>query len=209
MDSVIQHLSWRKIVDLFASAKERIVIIMPAIHDEWVEVISQFHKTNKIDLWVCFDNQEGVFRSGYGDVDAIYRLESMNATIKQCKDLSLGFLGVDNTGYSFHVESRIISGNPQGPNAILLNEGMNHEIPQTFFPEKFSTNKGDNLPIKDLQSEEWKEVTRKLEKNPPSEPDLQRQISTYNTLFQFAELHFEGGNLSAKNGYHSTKWFAF
>lgn len=200
MDSLVQSINWHKIINLLASAKERIVIIMPAIHEEWVEVISQFHTVNKPDLWICFDNNENVFRSGYGDIDAIHHLESLNATIKQCKGLRFSFLGVDNIGYSFHIESRIISGNPEGPNALLLTEEAKQEILQTFFPEKFfiSPTECADLPIEEMNAGELYEVTQKLEKNPPTEPDLQRQISTYNTLFQFAELHFEGGNLSTK-----------
>lgn len=200
MNTLIQSLTWHKVIDLFASAKERIVIIMPAIHEEWVEVISQFQQSKKVELWICFDNQENVFRSGYGDVDAIHHLESLDATIKQCKGLRLGFLGIDNVGYSFHVESRIISGNPEGPNALLLSEEASQEILQTFFPEKFFLNPTEleDLPIENLNGNDLFDITQKLDKNPPAEPDLQRQISTYNTLFQFAELHFEGGNLSTK-----------
>ncbi len=200
MEPIIQNLTWSKLIHLFASAKERIVIILPAIHEEWVEVISGFHESKNLELWICIDNQENVFRSGYGHIDSIYRLKEMNATVKQCKNLRFGFLGIDDSGWSLHLESRIISGSPEGPNALLLSEEMSQQIIQTFFPEKFfiSAPQGFDLTVEDLNEDQLDWVHHTLVINPPAEPDLQRQISTYQTLFQFVELSFEGGNLSSK-----------
>ncbi|HMX00894.1 MAG TPA: hypothetical protein PKL56_16110 [Cyclobacteriaceae bacterium] len=200
MHQLIETLTWEKIVNLLTSAKDRIVLIMPAIHSEWVDVIAESTRDNVPELWICFDNQENVFRSGYGDVEAINQLVYLHATIKQCKGLRLGFIGIDDIGYSFHFESRIISGNPDGPNAMLLSKDAYQEILKTFFPEKFLSTLPEqtSLPIEELSASELYAVNQKLEINPPGEPDLKRQISTYNTLFQFAELRFEGGNLSAK-----------
>lgn len=200
MESVIQELSWQKLVNLLEFAQKRIVIIMPAIHDEWIDVIMRLNKTRGLELWVCIDNNEQVFRAGYGDMNAIAQLQYLEATINQCKDLRLGFLGIDELGWSFHFESRIISGNPEGPNAILLTEETSNNIIQTFFPEKFKDYEHikDELPIEPLDQIELNEISERLEKNPPTLPDNQREINTYITLFQFAELHFEGGKLATK-----------
>lgn len=46
------------------------------------------------------------------------------------------------------------------------------------------------LDIKNLDA-----VREKLKENPPTHPDLQRQIQTYTAKIQFAELNFEGSNL--------------
>jgi hypothetical protein len=49
------------------------------------------------------------------------------------------------------------------------------------------------LDIKNLDA-----VREKLKENPPTHPDLQRQIQTYTAKIQFAELNFEGSNLHIK-----------
>lgn len=64
---------------------------MPTIHKEWVEVISQFQQSKKVELWICVDDQENVFRSRNGNVEAIWHHDSLAAIIKQCKGLRFGF----------------------------------------------------------------------------------------------------------------------
>jgi hypothetical protein len=200
MVQIVQTLTWGMLVDLFESAKKRIVIVMPAIHQEWVEAIKRTQRSSSFEIWICIDNTERPIRAGYGDIDSVHDLLKMNALVKQCKNLRLGFLVVDEIGFSFHLESRIIAGEPEGPNALLLQAEAIREILKTFFHEKFpdhSQSSNDQVAIL-LNNEELIEATHKLEANPPDHPDLQRQINTYTTLFQFAELHFEGGSFQSK-----------
>lgn len=42
------------------------------------------------------------------------------------------------------------------------------------------------------------EIKKKLKKNPPTHPDLERQIQIYTTKIQFVEMVFEGANLHIK-----------
>ena len=94
MEQIIQVLTWDKILTLFQTAKKRIVLIIPLIHEEWVTAIQEFKQNKNMEVWVCTDNQEEVFRSSYGDVKAIEKLIEKHFYIKQATDLRLSFLRV-------------------------------------------------------------------------------------------------------------------
>jgi hypothetical protein len=200
MQSTVCLLTWDNILALFEKVQKRIVLVMPAIHEEWVTAIYALQHHKKLDVWVCFDNQEKAFRSGYGDIKAIEKLIEERALIKQSADLRLSYLGVDDTGYALFLESRILGGNPEGLNAIALPESVSEGICKAIFPEQFITQmfSKPHEKVETLNKIEFNVVQKAIKKNPPTEPDLQREISVYSNQFQFVELKLEGGNLTGK-----------
>ena len=74
MEQILHALTWDKILALFQKARNRIVLVMPSIYEEWVTAIYDLHQKKNLEVWVCFDNQVEVFRSGYGDIKAIEKL---------------------------------------------------------------------------------------------------------------------------------------
>lgn len=194
-------LNWDKIIDLLLDAKKNLVLIMPAIHDEWVEVIKRNENKEQLNIHVCIDNNEEVIRNGYGDISSIADLKELGATVKECDGLRISFICSDQVAYCLFLESRMLAGDPEGYNAIKLNMETAREIVFQFSPELFSFKLENPVEVISipLQEEKAKEVKAALDKNPPEDADLKRKISTYNTLFQYAELHLEGGNLSNKS----------
>ncbi len=197
---MIRKISWTKIVDLLHSAKKRIVLVMPAIHEEWIEIIKQNESKSHIDIKVCVDNSEAVIRNGYGSIKSMVELGNLGATIKECNGLRVNFLCADDESYCLFLESRILAGDPEGFNALEMNKESCEIIINEFFPvlNIANVNLEREVITVPFQEDKFKEIKLSIEKNPPEEPDLKRKISTYTTLFQYAELHFEGGNLSSK-----------
>lgn len=194
-------LNWDKIIDLLLHAKNNLVLIMPAVHEPWVEVIRRNENKDKLNIHVCFDNSEEVIRNGYGDVSSIADLKELGATVKECDGLRISFICSDQEAYCLFLESRMLAGDPEGYNAVKLNMQTAREIMLQFSPELFSfkqENPAEVIAVP-LQEEKAEEIKAALDKNPPEDADLKRKISTYNTLFQYAELHLEGGNLSSKS----------
>ena len=51
---MVTKLSWPDIVDLLATAMNRIILIMPAIHEEWADVIE----------YILIQNENLLFNNG-------------------------------------------------------------------------------------------------------------------------------------------------
>lgn len=197
---MIIKLTWPHIMDLLQKAKKRIVLIMPSIHKEWVEVIQTNENVNHLKMEVCIDNSEDVIRNGYGSIKSLEALQSLNAIIKECPGLRINFICIDTEAYCLFLESRILAGNPDGYNALVMEEFQTDKILNQFFPKQnllFATDETEVLSMPFVESKA-NEIKRSLEKNPPEEPDLKRKINTYRTHFQYADIHFKGGNIKTK-----------
>jgi hypothetical protein len=201
MPEIVLSLPWSSLLDLIQSTRSELVFISPSIHDEWASAFLSLNERKDIHYWICIDNQEKNFRDGYGDIKAIKQLLNHNGTLKQCEGLKISYLGIDGMGYCFFLESRVISGGPEGLNAIALTKKVSEQIEKSFFPEKFNELMFNTLipKLEAFDATKFQEIEARLEKNPVVLPDMQRQISVYKSHFQFVELSLEGGNLTEKS----------
>jgi hypothetical protein len=201
---MLLHLNWGNIADLLMNANETIVLCMPSIHEEWVLAIEENLSHQNIEIKVCIENSESVVRNGYGSVSSIDRLIKIKAQIQQCEGIGINYLRVDDEYYLIFLESRIIAGDPKGLNAFNIEEFQGQVIENVFFPKNIKEAESviplanEIFIVKPIDENQVKEIKAKLDENPPTEPDLKRQISTYTNLFQYAEVHFEGANLQSK-----------
>lgn len=223
---MVVKLFWEDIMDLILSAKSKMVLIMLAIHEEWMEVMKTNESLLPSNITICIDNNEQAIRSGYGDINILNSLQEYGATIKECEGLRISFICSDNIAYCINMESRMIAGDPSGYNAIKLKNESTKDILYQFTPELFIPKEEPKFlideikeekvsestlplfvslsesPIKPIavpiNEEKAEEVMKALKINQPESPDLKRKISTYTTLFQYAELHLQGGNITSK-----------
>ena len=117
---MIKQINWNDLVHLLSSAQSEVILIMPAIHEEWIAALKINPNIKDINLFACIDNSEEVIRNGYGSLKGIEELIKLNANIKECSGLRINFISVDKESYFIFLESRIIAGNPQGINAIVV-----------------------------------------------------------------------------------------
>lgn len=181
-------------------AKERLIIVMPSIHEEWIEVIKENPFIKDISVNICIDNSEEVIRNGYGSCKSVIELRNLGINILECPGLRVSFVSADSESYFLFLESRILSGDPFGYNAIQVNEEQVNILISEIFGEKesaFPHNK-KLKEISELKYDVFEQINNSIKVNPPDSPDLKRKINTYNTKFQYAELHFEGGNIANK-----------
>jgi len=194
---MVVKLGWPEIIDLLLNVEKRIVLIMPAIHEEWIDVMDSIDGTqHEVAIKICIQNSESAIRNGYGSEKSIQRLRENYVDLQECDDLRINFLCVDERAYCLFLESRILSGDPSGYNAIELDKNTADNIIDQFFPAVVKPN--SKVLSQPLDNVKFEKVQEELKKNPPSQPDLQRQINTYKTHFQYAEIHFEGGNMQTK-----------
>jgi hypothetical protein len=193
---MIKSITWPKIVDMLHSAKNEVYLIMPSIHDEWIETLKSNPNRENLQIFACIDNSEMVIRNGYGSIKSIGLLIELKAIITECPGLRISFISVDGQSYFLFLESRIISGDPNGFNAVEVNPQDASQLIKNFFT--ISETVIDEMFSKPLQNEIYLMVKESLKANPPEEPDLKRKINTYRTHFQYAEIHFEGGGIQSK-----------
>lgn len=193
---MIRKITWPKIVDMLQNAKNEVFFIMPSIHEEWIDILKSNPNINSLQIFACIDNSETVIRNGYGSTISIDSLKALNAVVTECPGLRICFLSADDDSYFLFLESRIIAGDPEGFNAVEVLPQDAADFVNRFF--KAPDANMEEILSQPLQEETLNEVKESIKINPPEAPDLKRKIGTYNTLFQYAELHLEGGNLSSK-----------
>lgn len=193
---MIKKIGWPKIVDMLHSAKSEVFLIMPSIHEEWIETLKANPNIKDLQIFACVDNSESVIRNGYGSINSIDSLVALNATVTECPGLRICFISADDESFFLFLESRVIAGDPEGLNAVEVQPQIAADFVNKFFegPDAIV----DEIVSQPLQEKIYEEAKEAIKLNPPEAPDLKRKIGTYNTLFQYAELHLEGGNLSSK-----------
>jgi hypothetical protein len=193
---MIRKITWPKIVDILHTAKNEVYLIMPSIHEEWIDILKSNPNISNLQIFACIDNSETVIRNGYGSISSIDSLNALNAVVTECPGIRICFISADDDSFFLFLESRIIAGDPDGFNAVEVNP----QDAAVFVKKFFNTPDANKEEIisQPLQEETLSEVKEAIKINPPDAPDLKRKIGTYNTLFQYAELHLEGGNLSSK-----------
>jgi hypothetical protein len=190
------EISWLHIVEMLHTAEDKVVFIMPSIHEEWIEALKSNPNIDQLDIYACIDNSETVIRNGYGSGKSIDQLIELGATLNECPGLRISFIAADDEAYLLFLESRIITGNPMGLNAVELKPYDASEFIQNFF--QISDVHVSDLVSEPFQPETHFKVKEAIKANPPEEPDLRRKINTYRTHFQYAEIHFEGGKIQSK-----------
>lgn len=222
----IQTLDWVNLVNRISACKHYIFAAIPSIDEEMAELLIMVKKENNPVIKVCIDNREETIRNGYGDEKGIDKLLQNSVIIKESEGNRISFFIIDEEGFIFFPESRILSGNPSGPNAVVIDAiTISRLIAHYFSPENIQekeelekifnkgleTQKGLLSQIKHEVIEQKSESVSKkfnlgtyaktkesLKRNPPLEPDLQRRIKTYTAKVQFVELRFSGINLQGK-----------
>ena len=193
---MIKQIGWPKIVDMLHSAKSEVFLIMPSIHEEWIETLKANPNIKDLQIFACVDNSESVIRNGYGSINSIDSLLALNAMVTECPGLRICFISADDESFFLFLESRIIAGDPHGLNAVEVHPQIAADFVNKFF--KGPNAIVDEIVSQPIQEKIYAEAKEAIKLNPPEAPDLKRKIGTYNTLFQYAELHLEGGNLSSK-----------
>lgn len=218
----IETLSYKKIIDLMFEAKKHLLISLPSIDEEIAEAL--ILRIKETEIKVVIDNSEESIRNGFGEVKAIEKIRDAGIKLKQCSGNLVLFIIADDIGYFIFPQSRIFSDileDPKGANAVridpvtiqllILNYFSSEQITEEIISDKHEAisesinhfekvlselkQEGVNVSSEDFNENRFQEFKKKLELNPPLEPDLQRKINTYTAKIQFVELKFSGGNL--------------
>ncbi len=221
----IDCINWHSLFNKINVAKSNIYIVLPGIDEELAELLIRIIKEKPVLINVCIDNSEDAIRNGYGEANGIDKLIQNKIAVKESKGNRISFIIVDNNGFILFPESRIFTDDPIGPNAMELDAFNCTRLIAHYFPpenilekeklqERFDVSfeqqknwldtltneitEGTSHVTEDFNTQKFVAIREALKKNPPIEPDLQRQIKTYTAKVQFVELKFSGINLQSR-----------
>ena len=203
-------LDSKKLAEKISKARESVCYVAPGILAEVAKalaVVSQRIGTESIT--VCLDLNEGVFRMGYGDLEAVETLRNSKIKLNSSSGLRAGIIVIDNFGYMFTPTALLLEADEisDAPNAMRLLESQVTEVririsekEREIVAQKAKTEKERErirqqdveVESKEIQDSEIQEIKENLEKNPPAEFDLTRQVRVYSTYLQYVEISFQG-----------------
>lgn len=227
-DKLINHIGYKEIIDIISKTKDNLIISLPNIYVEIADSIIEYsHKIKKLKLLI--DNSENNFRNGFGDYKDVEKLENNNIEMHEIKGNMISFIISDEKGYFLFPQSRIFSsGDDNTSNAVLMDAISIIKIKNYFFPPENEKEKEDckneiievknrindsiNRTIENIENgteveykpikfdkSKFEVIKNKLVSNPPEQPDLKRQLSTYISNIQFVEMEFKGSHFNTLN----------
>lgn len=185
------------LVAMIHDARRRLVILAPGFSKPVAEAIVDAWKRLGPDVVsVIADVDAEVYRLGYGDFDALKRLEevaaSFNTTLNRQPGIRIGLVIADDETLVYSPTPLLIETgpkSPQTPNAIRLGTppvSLSKDLgqgPNGVRDQKVGLDKAEKSKIED--------VGTRLAENPPQEFDVARTVRVFNTYFEFVEFHLK------------------
>lgn len=220
---MILSLSYRSVVDRIFKAKRRIYLALPSVHSEISDALVERSKLGDVDIRVVIALSEENIRNGYGDLKAVEAFQQHGIPLYDSCDSFVSFLICDDVGYYIFPQSRIFSAGVSGLNAVAIDPVSIVSIIHHFFLPTGTSERQElenmmteaiNLSVEycesasnDMQrgvadvavtpinTAKYQRIKENIERNPPKDPDLLREITVYSSRILFVEMIFEGANL--------------
>jgi len=149
MTKFIEKINFQRFNHLVSSAKQHIYISLPNIHEEYANALLEA-KSTVDDIRVTLDISENIFRNGYGDIDAIGKLQKKGIDIYESPKNRVSFLICDDNAYFIFPESRIFVSEDIGDNAVKMDPVTKFHLITYYFPSdenEISTNTEIDRPV--------------------------------------------------------------
>jgi hypothetical protein len=193
------------------SAKKSVCYAAPGVQDEVARaLLIVMARTGPEMLTVSLDFDERVLRMGYGSLPAVARLREAGVAVRSAPGLRMAMVIVDDAGYLFTPTPLYLEAEPArgaAPNAMRMSREQVAEALARLSPAAKAIAKAqaatpeekrriDALPV-DVGSEEVTDaaveaVASSLEKAPPVNFDLARQVRVFEPYLQYVELSLTG-----------------
>lgn len=204
-------LSSGDIARFIESAKASVCYAAPGVQDEVGQALLAFMaRTGPEMLTVSLDFDERVMRMGYGTISAALSLRDAGVVVRSAPGLRMGLVVVDDAGYLFTPTPLYLEAEPASsaaPNAMRMSREQVAEalarlspaakaIAKAQAPTPEEKRRIEALPV-DVGSEELSDaavaaVAGSLEKAPPVNFDLARQVRVFEPYLQYVELSLAG-----------------
>lgn len=213
--ATFQMLTNEMLVDIVSKTLHRVVYIAPGIWLDVAKALSDYKKMNDAAaLEIILDPDPQVCRLGYGELAAIKHLDGEAIYLRKCAGIRVGLLIADKEAWFFTPTPRLVEEEPTNlssfaPNAVSIsleqaNQLLGAIAPKLVVDELLGQ---DNKPPvvrvptpeiahETFESKDLQKLEADLEKCPPQQFDLARQVNVYSGFIQFVELTVEGTHLT-------------
>ncbi len=131
----IKSLNSNQLNELIKSASERVILALPGIFKENMEVINSKYSSGFKNIKIVLNCSEKIIRQGYGEIEAIQKLKENSVPVFDQPENLVSFVIVDNKGYFLFPQSRIfLEDSHNVKNAIEMDPFSMEQIIGLFFP---------------------------------------------------------------------------
>ncbi len=216
--ATFQMLTDELLVDIIEKARRRVVYMAPGIWLSVAKAVSGYKSQNEgAGLEIILDPDPQIYRLGYGDIEAIRYLESERIYLRKCPGVRIGLIIADDEALLFTPTPRLVEEEPTSksafaPNSVTVsleqaNQLLSAIAPKLLVDEIIEHNIAVKIPpvvsvpkpeiaIDVFSSKDMEEIESSLDKCPPQQFDLARQVNVYSSYIQFVELSLEGTHLT-------------
>lgn len=217
MNSYFSTLSSDEMAVLISNAEASVCFAAPGMHTPVADALVGVAGRIGSDLiTVCVDFDERVLRMGYGDLEAIKKLQSAGITTQSSPSLRMGLLVVDDEGFVFTPTALLLEAenhDDQGMNAMRLAPQQAKEAMARLSPAAKAVAlvmaKSDqerrhlesivveNAPTA-VPSETIEKIDKAIQEVPLTKFDVARKVRVYNTFLQYVEVELRNASIDKK-----------
>lgn len=197
------------IIRLVERARNRLVVLAPAVSNGIADAIcSRWQELGTERVSVILDVDPEVYRLGYGQIEALARLEqvaaSLGTMLQRQPGVRIGLVISDDLTLVYSPTPQLVEASPQlsksreniKPNAVLLDHA----------PAQIANDLGhgeqgvrtQTVGLDKARRGDIEEVKKDLDQNPPQKFDIARKVRVFNAAFEFVEFELAGTYIDRK-----------
>jgi hypothetical protein len=184
------------LVQLITAARNRLVIVAPALTKPVAEALSgRLADLGQLDITVILDADPEVYRLGFGDQEALetIRIASANQLfeLREQPGVRIGVVISDGTTMVYSPVSKNVeagSTSAEKPNAIVLTGSATDRIASAAGADNSETAPNADIGEMALKPARVKTMQENLKANPPKPFDITRKLNVFSSKVQYVEL---------------------
>lgn len=203
-DHSITGIDDERLVDVIRSARNRLVVMAPGVHDTVaVAICERWRELGREAVTVILDVDPEVCRMGYGTLSALQKLKERASELRTLVSHQPGArIGLVVT------EAAVVV---WAPTPLLVEAGPRAErttnaIRLDFVPDGIRTEVGlgakgvggQTIGLDPVRDADVDAVAKDIEQNPPMQFDVARKVRVFNARFEFVDLKVNGCLISRK-----------
>ena len=204
-DIVILEASDEALVALIARARNRLVVIAPALNRAVADALSHRFADLGHAMKVVLDSDPEVYRLGFGDREALDTIRAASAKnlfdLREQPGVRIGVVVSDDTTMVFSPVSKNIeagSTSVEKPNAIVLTNVAADRIAAAAGADPAQDAPPAEIGNQALEPNKVAQMQANLQANPPKPFDITRRLNVFSSRVQYVEFSASNYRLSMR-----------
>src|SRR5438067_1761818 len=194
------------LVELISRARNRLVVIAPALTQAVADALSQrFDDLGRLDVTIILDPDPEVYRLGFGDQVALETIRTASAKnlfdLREQAGVRIGVVISDETTMVYSPVSKNIeagSTSVEKPNAIVLSGSAADRIATAAGSDTREDAPRPEVGSKALESGKVQQMQADLKANPPKPFDITRKMNVFTSKVQYVEFSASNYRLTTR-----------